>query len=200
MKKIILPIAFSVLTITGYSQDFKQNITTAKTNYGAGNLQETHFALLQIMQDLDITLGKEIMKLFPVALDTLKIISNQDNVSGASGGFAGVTVQRNYGVDMKRGELNIIINSPVLTGLNAYLNSPIMGAFGGDPNTKLIKVSGFKGKLIKENASEDQRFNYRIEIPVSNALFTLQVSNSNEKEILAMANAVPLGKIASLLQ
>lgn len=200
MKKIIAPIAFFVLSITGYSQDFKQNINTAKTNYSTGNLQETHFALLQIMQDIDITLGKEIMKLFPTTLDTLKIIANQDNVSGVSGGFAGVSVQRNYGTDTKKGELNIVINSPVLTSLNAYLNSPIMGAFGGDPNTKLIKVNGFKGKLIKENASEDQRLNYRIEIPVNNALFTLQVSNSNEKEILAMANAVPLGKIAALLQ
>ena len=200
MKKIIIAFIAVLFISSAQAQEFKKNLATAQTSYAAGKLQDAHFALQQIMQDLDITLGKEIMKLFPATMDSLKAIANSDNVSGSSG-FAGVNIQRNYGSENHKAELNIVINSPLLNGLNAYLASPILGAFGSDPNSKLIKVNGQKGRLTKESVSEDQKTtSYRIEIPLSNALLTLQCNSSSEKEMLAFANTIPLSQISQLLQ
>ncbi len=87
---IIFSLAFAIMS---YGQDFKKNIVTAQTNYTSGNLQDAHFALLQMMQDLDITIGKEVLKLFPAALDSLPSVGKADNVYGSSQ-FTGVTIEK----------------------------------------------------------------------------------------------------------
>jgi hypothetical protein len=71
-----------------------------------------------------------------------------------------------------------------------------MAGFGSDPNTRIVKVGSYKARLTKES-EEDQ---YKLEVPMTNALLTLTVSKTNEAEILAWAGALPLEKMASLIQ
>ena len=65
MKYLIILIAGMTCTLTGMAQDFAKAMTTAKSAYNAGKLEETHFALQQAMQEVDLIIGKEVLKLLP---------------------------------------------------------------------------------------------------------------------------------------
>ncbi len=192
MNKIFI-LSLIVLSMTTIkAQDLKKQITTAQTSYAAGNLQETHFALQQMMQEMDMTIGKEILKLLPAKLDTLKPMAKEDNV--LANGMLGATTQRVYGNENRRAEVQVISNSPIAASLNSLLTLPYMN---NDGKTKTIKVQGYKARLTKEGDSKDA---YTLEIPFSNSLLTLKVSGSNETEITAFMNSFPLSKIAALVQ
>ena len=47
---------------------------------------------------------------------------------------------------------SLINNSPLVTTLNAFLNSSLLGGLARDENTKIVKVQGYKARL--ENTSE----------------------------------------------
>ncbi|WP_394767782.1 hypothetical protein, partial [Ferruginibacter sp.] len=65
MKYIITLTAILVYSLTGMAQDFTKAMNTAKTAYSGGKLEETHFALQQAMQEVDLIVGKEVLKLLP---------------------------------------------------------------------------------------------------------------------------------------
>ena len=119
MKSVI----FSILTLIAtnciaQAPDFAKDIATAKTSYQAGKLEDAHFALLQALQEIDIRIGQEILKLLPQQLDTMKANIKEDQVTG-NAGFVGSTILRTYGVS--RGcELSIIGNSPLIGTLNSF--------------------------------------------------------------------------------
>src|SRR4051812_36438293 len=195
MKKIlILSLVLLVASFT-QAQDFKKEVATAKTSYKSGKLEDAHFALQQSLQALDITIGKEVLQLFPQKMDTLPANIKEDNVSG-NVSFVGATIHRTYGTGDKKAEIEIVNNSPMLGTLNAFLTSPLLGALGSDGKSKVLKIQGFKARMTKEDESEQTKPSYKIEMPMSNALITFHVNNTSEPEILAMANTVPIDKIA----
>jgi len=196
MKKTYSILFALLVTTLVHAQDFKKHITTAQTSYTAGKLQDAHFALLQIMQELDITVGKELLKLLPAAMDSLQSVPKEETVSGNSQS-TGVTIEKNYGLFTKKATINVVINSPLLNTLNAYINSPLMAGFGGDPNTKMVKVGNYKARLNKD---DDEQNTYRLEIPLSNALLSLKINNSSEAELMSLASQLPIAKMASLIQ
>ena len=199
MKKIfILSIGLAAAAVAN-AQDFKKDVAAAKTSYNAGKLEDAHFALQQTLVQMDITIGKEVIKLFPAKMDTLAANIKEDNVTG-NVTFVGATIHRSYGSGAKKAEIEIVNNSPLLGSLNAFLTSPIMANLTSDGKSKVLKVQGFKSRLTKEEHSESNAPSYKLEIPLSNALITLNVNNSSENEALAFANSLPLDKIAKLIQ
>ena len=199
MKKIFIAAAAFVVVSTTNAQDFKKDIATAKTSYKAGKLEDAHFALQQSLQELDITIGKEVIKLFPTKMDTLSAVTREDNVSG-NVSFVGATIHRTYGAGEKKAEIEIVNNSPMLGTLNAFITSPMLAGLGSDGNSKVLKIQGYKSRLTRESNGDNGAYAYKLEMPFSNALITLSVNNSTESEILAMANTIPLEKIADLIQ
>lgn len=199
MKKIfILSIVLAATTVAN-AQDFKKYVATAKTSYTAGKLEDAHFALQQTLQDLDVTIGKEVIKLFPQKMDTLQANLKEDNVTGNIS-FVGATIHRTYGLGTKKAEIEIVNNSPLLGSLNAILTNSFLAGLGSDGKSKVLKVQGYKSRLTKEDNSETNIPSYKLEIPLSNALITLNVNNTSENEILSFANSLPLEKIAKLIQ
>src|SRR3954462_15800232 len=100
MKKLFI---LSILVITNAvvkAQDFKKDVASAKTAYNAGKLEDAHFALQQTLVQMDITIGKEVIKLLPEKMDSLKANVNEDNVTG-NVSFVGATIHRNYGFGAK---------------------------------------------------------------------------------------------------
>ena len=198
MKSVI----FSILTLVAtncvaQAPDFAKDIATAKTSYQAGKLEDAHFALLQALQEIDIRIGQEILKLLPQQLDTMKANIKEDQVTG-NAGFVGSTILRTYGVS--RGcELSIIGNSPLIGTLNSLINAPIIGGMMSDANNKIIKVQGYKGRLTK-TPLEDGKANYSVDIPMNNSLVTLRMDKCTDTQIMNMANALPLQQIAKLIQ
>jgi hypothetical protein len=198
MKKIFYLVIF--ISSAAYSQDFDKNLASAKSSYGSGDLENARFAMEQMLRDLDIQIGKEILKMLPAQIGSLKTDEKKDNLTGGSGYAGGLFVQRYYGADPKTGSIEIINNSPLINSVNAILTTPILGGMMRDENQKQIKVQGYKSLLTKNVNSETAKTNYELQIPMNNTLVTLRMDDSNEQEITAAANAIPLAKIAQIAQ
>jgi len=199
MKKIFYIVAVLIST-AAYSQDFDKNLASAKSSYGSGDLGNARFAMEQMLRDLDMAIGKEILKMLPAQIGTMKVNDKEDNLTGGAGYAGGLFVRRTYGMSPKSGQVEIINNSPMITSINAILTTPILGGMMRDENQKQIKVQGYKSLLTKNVDSETAKTNYELQIPMNNTLVTLRMDDSNEGEITAAANNIPLAKIAQIAQ
>jgi hypothetical protein len=199
MKKLFIFIFSALATNFATAQDFDKNLATARSSYASGNLQDSRFAMEQILRDLDMAIGKEILKLLPAKIGTLAAITNEDNLTG-SGGYVGLYVQRNYGTDAKRGSVEIINNSPLITSLNALLSMPLIGGAMRDDNQKIIKVQGYRSILNKQVNTDTGKTGYELQIPMNNTLVTVRMDDTTEGEITSAANTIPLAKIVEMAQ
>ena len=200
MKQIIILFtAIITVQLSFAQQDFKTYVATAKSSYAAGKLEDAHFALQQMLQEEEITIGKEVIKLLPAKMDSMQADIKQDNVTGNIS-FVGATIHRSYATLTKKAELDIINNSPLLGSLNAFLTTPMLGGLMNDGKTKTVKVQGYKARLEKEDAGDGQMPSYKLEIPFNSSLITFRVEKTSDTEILNLANTIPLQQIAKLIQ
>jgi len=199
MKKFALIICASIAGVTAMAQDFDKNIATARSTYSSGNLQDSRFAMEQMLRDLDMAIGKEILKLLPTNIGSLLSVQKEDNVSG-SGGNIGLYVNRHYGADPKRASIEIINNSPLINSLNAILSMPVIGGMMRDENQKIVRVQGYKSILTKQANTETGKTNYELQIPMNNTLLTLRMDDTTEADITAAANTIQLAKIVEIAQ
>jgi hypothetical protein len=199
MKKILVILIFCCIYLGANAQDFAKNMTEARTSYSSGSLTDARFAMEQMLHDLDMTIGKEILKLLPESMNDLSANIDQDNVNGVGAGFGmGLYVQRTFGNDNKTGAIYIINNSPLINSISAFLSMPFVGR-SSDGNQKMVKVQGYKGMLTK-TASETGEVHYELQVPLSNTLFTIKLDDTNEDEFLKITDSIPLAKIAQMAQ
>ncbi|MGZ4049505.1 MAG: hypothetical protein ACXVNN_09085 [Bacteroidia bacterium] len=197
MKKIFI-VVLIFITSKGISQNFTADITNAKTSYGAGKLGDAHFALQQAMQEIDMIIGKEVLKQLPQKMDAFTANSKDDNVTSTVG-FVGTTIHRSYG-PADDVDLSIISNSPMVATLNAFLNTPLLGGMmSKNGDNKIIKVQGYKGQLTRDTNSNGQT-NYTIQLPIGSSLITFTGKNTTDTQIMTWANTLPLQQIAKLIQ
>jgi hypothetical protein len=199
MKKTIIFLCFLSIHSGLKAQDFAKNMTEARSSYSSGSLTDARFAMEQMLHDLDMAIGKEILKVLPEKLKDLNANLDQDNVNGMGAGFGmGLYVQRTYGKDNKSGTIDIINNSPLINSISAFLSMPFVGR-SSDGNQKMVRVQGYKGMLTK-SASETGEEHYELQIPLSNTLFTIKLEDTNEAEFLKITDSIPLAKIAQMAQ
>lgn len=199
MKKILLLISFSCIYLGVNAQEFAKNMTEARSSYSSGSLTDARFAMEQMLHDLDMAIGKEILKVLPEKMNDLAANIDQDNVNGVGAGFGmGLYVQRTFGKDNKTGAIDIINNSPMINSISAFLSMPFVGR-SSDGNQKMVKVQGYKGMLTKSD-SETGGQHYELQVPLSNTLFTIRLDDTNEAEFLKITDSIPLAKIAQMAQ
>lgn len=191
MKRISLLLVVLSMVSVAFAQDFTKNVSTARSAYAAGKLQDSRFAMEQMLRDLDIEIGKEILKLLPTKVGTRNANTASDNVNGTSG-FTGLFVERHYGTDPNNASIEIINNSPLINSIGLILAAPMMH----DQNQKVIKVQGYKALLTKNQNTETGKTGYELQIPMNNTLITVRITETTETEITAAANTIPLAKIA----
>jgi hypothetical protein len=196
MKRLFIVIAIFMAT-KGTAQNFTADITNAKTSYSAGKLEDAHFALQQAMQEIDMIIGKEVIKELPAKMDAFTANAKDDNVI-SNVGFVGTTIHRSYG-PADDVDLSIIGNSPLIATLNVFLNTPLLGGMMSNGNNKIIKVQGYKGQLTKE-ANNNGQTNYTIQLPLGSSLITFTGKNTTDTQIMSWANTLPLQQIAKLIQ
>ena len=206
MKKISFAIIalLSFITVSA-QQEFAKHLSEARTAYAAGKLDDSRFAMQQMLQELDIITGKEVLKLLPAKMMNDNVRPGSDNVSGASG-FFGVMIHREYGVpvkgipadslESKTVSLEIISNSPLIGTLNALLSLPFVG---NNPDQKIIKINGYKA-LVSKNSGANDRPEYELQLPLNNSLVTLRAPGRSQDDIIKMANTLPVAEIAKMLQ
>ncbi|MBP9927236.1 MAG: hypothetical protein KBF45_14740 [Cyclobacteriaceae bacterium] len=199
MKKISLLVIGVLVGVTAFTQDFSKDIATARSSYSSGALQDSRFAMEQMLRDLDMAIGKEILKLLPTKLGALPVVDKQDDVSG-TGSYVGLYVNRHYGSDVKSGSIEIINNSPLINSLNMILNMPLVGGMMTNENQKVLKVQGYKSILNKDVNTETGKTNYQLQIPMNNTLLTVKMDDSSEGEITGVANGIALAKIVQIAQ
>jgi hypothetical protein len=163
----------------------------------AVSLSDSRFAMEQMLRDLDIAIGKEVLKLLPLKMESLSANQKEDQVTGGSGLGTGLFVQRTYATPSKTATLEIINNSPLINSLNALLAMPFV-MNSADGNQKVVKVQGYKSILNKSEDTESGKLNYELQIPLENTLVSFRVDDTKEADILKMAATIPLEKIASL--
>lgn len=197
MKAFILLIATAAIANVCLAQDFNKAMATAKAAYSAGKLEDAHFALQQAMQEVDMTVGKEVLKLLPPKLGTMQSLANDDNVA-SNVGFVGATIHRSYAQGNQKADISIIDNSPLIAMTNTMLNTPLLGMMS-DGKNKTVKVQGYKARLEKQAGSTADKNSYELQIPLGTALFTFRVNDCTDSQILELTDAIPLQQIAKLI-
>jgi hypothetical protein len=198
MIKNIFFLSCLLFAISAQAQDFNKNLATAKSSYGSGNLEDARFAMQQMLTDIDILVGKEMIKILPSKFDALAVNPKADNVT-ANTGFSGVVIHRDYAAPDKTASLDIMSNSPLIASLNAILSIPFVGN-SGDGTQKVVKVQGYKSVLQKTDDTETGKVNYTLQIPLNSTLITLTGNNTTEAEMLKWAGTLPMPQIAKMVQ
>lgn len=193
MKKIVLSIVCLALVFAANAQDFNANVQTARSSYSAGNLENSRFAMQQMLLELDIISGKETLKILPETLGGLTAKVSDDAVNAGSG-FAGAVIHREYQGGDKTAELEIISNSPLVSSINAILALPFMGA-GSNGDRSIVKIDGYKALIQKDSEVKGA---YTVQIPLSSTLITLRTENYTE-DVTKLANSIPVSLIAQKL-
>ena len=202
MKKIIILSITSLFTLYVSAQaEFKKQLGDARTAYTAGKLDDSRFAMQQMLYELDMITGKEVLKLLPQKMGEQTALTKLDNVTGATG-FLGVIIHREYGVEAKGDaqnknvNLEIISNSPLITSVNALLSLPLIGNTG---DNKVVRISGYKG-LVSKVDNGDGTANYDLQLPLNNSLITLKAPGLSQDQVVKLANTLPVQAIAKMLQ
>ena len=186
------------LSTLSFGQDFNKNIAAARNSYTAGNLEEARFAMQQMLNDLDMAIGREVLKMLPAKMGSFSSNASNDNVT-ANTGLAGVMIHREYGSGEKIFSLDLMSNSPLVASINAILSIPFMGN-SGDGTQKVIKIDGYKGMLQKSVDEETKKTDYTLQVPIGSTLLTFTAPDTTEEEVIRMANTIPLSQITKLVQ
>jgi hypothetical protein len=197
MKKIIISavMALQFFVIQGYAQDVTGKLDQAKASYSSGDLENTRFALQQALQEINQIIAKEILDMLPVEMGKMPNIIAEDSYSGGAGGFAGLTVHRNYKSEIRSVNLDILGDSPMIKTINMVLSMP--GFMSGDPNQKKIKIAGYKALLTK-NTDEKGSVSFTVQLPFDNSLLSVNSDGiADENELIAMLNTIPMADIAA---
>lgn len=198
MKSILSAAIVLCSVLSSSAQDFQANLSTARSSYGSGNLEDARFAMQQMLNDIDVLVGKELLKALPAKFDALAANTSNDDVT-ANTGLAGVLVHRDYGSGEKTATLEVMSNSPLIASINAILSIPFIGN-SGDGSQKVIKVQGYKSVLQRTIDSETNKTSYSLQIPLNSTLITINGEDCSEAEITRWANLLPMSQIAKLVQ
>jgi len=195
MKKLTILTLIFLSAFTVKAQEFNKQLAEARTAYAAGKLDDSRFAMQQMLQDLDMITGKEILKILPAKMQDQNVNTANDNVTGASG-FVGVVIHRDYGTPDKNITLEVISNSPLIAGINTILSLPLIGNTG---DNKVIRINGYKA-LVQKTSGDNNRTDYEIQLPMNTTMITLKAPGYTQDQVIAMANTLPVAQIAKLVQ
>jgi hypothetical protein len=198
MKHIYILSALVLIGSAAAAQDFNKDLSTARSTYSSGDLAAARFAMEQMLSDVDLAIGKQILAMLPTTLGAMSYDVKGDNVSGGSGAAGGLFVHRKYAKDIKSAGLDIINNSPLINSLNVILNTPLIGGMMRNDNQKVIRVQTYKSILTKSDNGD--KTSYTLQIPFNNTLLTLTINDTDETEITQLASSLPLAKIAQAAQ
>jgi hypothetical protein len=195
MKKILFVLFIAIIFLMpARAQEAVNQLNDARTAYTAGNLKESRFALQQALHEIDMAIGAEILKVLPQNIGKLKIVNNDDKVTTA--GFAGLFVSRSFRGDgiEDYSSIEIITDSPMITGINAILALPM---FTSDANQKRIRIGNNRALLTRSQSKGGTSWD--VQVPLGNTLLVFRYNgNADEKGVTDMANTLPVDAIVRL--
>jgi len=196
MKKLFFLLITLALTTLAFSQEFTKQVSTARSAYASGKLDDSRFAMQQMLQEIDMVIGKEVLKILPGKMEDQTASASKDQVTGTSG-FIGTAIHREYGTGNKMVSLDIITNSPLIGTFNAILSLPLIANTG---DQKVIKIDGYKAVVQKVSGATEGASDYEVQLPLHNNLITLKAPGYTQEQVIKMANTLPTSQIAKMLQ
>jgi len=199
MKNLFTLLAIVVLMATNMqAQEAEAYLDNASSEYTSGNLENARFNLQQMLQEINHAIGRDILALLPDNLAGMEKLEEQDNVTGMNSSFAGLFVNRRYTDESHDASIEIVSDSPLLSGINIMLNMPIF--LGTDPNQKRIKIDGQKALLTK-NTSEEGTVSYNVQLAFGSTLFTFNCNGfEDEADVTGMLENIPMKDIMVVAQ
>jgi hypothetical protein len=177
--------------------DVNQNLADAETAYKSGGYGEARYALQQAMLGVEMEIGSKVLESLPSSIIGLDRDENEDKVTSTGWGWAGLTIQREYG-DGKDKQLNLTVanNSIWMSSVNMYLNGGYSQTTGGEQNWKQTKVKGHRAIIEYHESS-----GYKLSVPLGqSSLIVYQGINfANEAEMMEAAESVDIDGIKSML-
>jgi len=196
MKKLFFLFITLTLTTLAFTQEFAKQVSTARSAYASGKLDDSRFAMQQMLQEIDMVIGKEVLKILPAKMEDQTASTNKDQVTTTSG-FIGTAIHREYGSADKLVTLDIITNSPLIGTFNAILSVPFIANTG---DQKVIKIDGYKAVVQKVSGATEGASDYEVQLPLHNNLITLRAPGYTQEQVIKMANTLPTNQIARMLQ
>lgn len=192
----------AVYMVSGTPEEFKKYTSEARTTYDAGKLDDSRFAMQQMLAELDMIIGKEVLKALPATMLDKPAVTKLDNVAGASG-FLGVVIHREYGKEYnsmdtsenRNASIEIISNSPLIASINSLLSIPLIGNTG---DNKVIKIAGYKALVTKNQGNNET--NYDLQLPLGSSLITVKAPGATQEQVAQIAGSLPIQDIARMLQ
>ncbi len=198
MKNIFLLLFLSLTTaVLSAQEELNAQLAEAKTQYAAGDLEATRFALQQSLNELYILMGQKILDEMPQQVGELTALEDEDAYNGYNLGFTGVYIDRTYQNEAgdQSIQVNLIYDSPLLSGLNSFLATPLMAMASG---RKMVKIDGYKTVLEDEEADEGT---FVLNTPFGQSLLTMTFDGfENENEVVGLANQIPIATIVKIVQ
>ena len=200
MKYIAITLFLIGFTVAVSAQgDVSTSIAAAKTAYSSGDLDDTRFKLQKALEEIDKTIAKKILESLPSQIGNM-VPTGEDEYTGNVAGITGLYIHRRYenpSNDEESVEITLLNDSPLLAGVNAFLNAPIIGGLTGSGRTR-IKVEGYKGSVQQDEGYPDV---YDVNFPFGQSLLTLNfIGEENEDKIIGWVNTLPLAEIAKAAQ
>ncbi len=190
---IVIALIASVLTS---AQDVQGRLDEALLSYRSEDLENARFSLQEALNEINMAVGKEILSVLPSEMNGMSKIEEGDDVTGMNMGFASLFVHRSYKDETRQASIDLISDSPMLTGVSAMLAMPAF--MSSDENQKRVKVSGYKA-LLTRSESETGQVSYDIQVPLNSSLLSFECEGiSNENEVLEMANSIPVDQIVKI--
>lgn len=198
MKKIYIVLLFLVVSTFSYGQEVTGKLNDAKSSYKSGDLENARFALQEALNEVNETIGNEILAQLPKSMGDMNVVAESDDVTGTNLGFAGLFVNRDYSAENKSSSFQIVSDSPLLAGISSLLTMSVFMA--ADPNQKRIKVDGYKALLTRDE-NTDGEVSYSMQLPFGSSLLTFECDGvSSEEEVMGMINSIPVASIIRIAQ
>jgi hypothetical protein len=202
MKNFVILLLILLGSFTVRAQEFDKQIDKARSAYKTGNYEESRFAVLNALHEIDIKIGQEVLALLPEKIGSLSFDKSADYITGTDQGYAGLYIGRTWkSSGTETLSLSVMGDSPLLTTVNTFLALPIIMA-GADSNQKKIKVEGYRA-MLERNVDEEsgKTSGYSLMIPSGNSMLQLNYTGEiNESDFLSMVNQVPVDKVIKKAQ
>lgn len=173
------------------------HLNSASSSYSSKDLESTRYSLQRALEEIDILIGQKILEMLPTEIAGLKSSPDADEHIASAAGFAGIYIERFYfSTDtLKQMEITLVDDSPLISMINAFVNTPMVMGMSGK---KSIKIDGYKGMYEQvENADPKE---ITINIPSNQSLLTMRFTGMDDASASDAANKVPVGAIFKLLK
>ena len=154
------------------------------------------------MIQLELVIGKEVLKILPTSIDGKESIESEDNVLAQGAGIAGLNVTRKYGTtssETESIEFNLVNNSPMLKMINSMLSNPLMMSAGG-MGQKMVRIQGYKALIETGESETGETESVTIQVPFGDSLITVEFNKyTDENQAIALVDEIKIGEIVKLV-